>query len=638
MSSAKKVSGRKLESAVFRYKPERGMSLGESIRSTINLFVPMLSIGYTFDTGNSGAYTYVSDKLGRKRMIMVGGRLVAKIVDLPEFFSDKEKAVVYISDIKTAILGLSYHELGHNMFTDMVSKFIVEYPDEKKRNLIHRVFNLLEDPKEEDAMSSYVEEKYPYKVSPRKYFRFIVERIFVPQAEKYEDDGSLGNFLNYLLLLVRVGYKNIASKNDVFEKHREDLVPLIKAFLMEPNGTERIHRCIELCEWMFENIKEFDWDSADEVPKEERVSGAMSKARDSDSGTTLEAPSSSSMSSKLGDEGEESEGSPSDGSDGSDGEGDGTEPESGSVDLDDPCEDEEVLDDVFNDFVHDGDDYDVVIAKEVYGYDDNIVEALDERVAPYIDTCHDVSKFLTLFKDRVKEKSVSGFKSGKLNIRKAMQADAKGGGDLRVFNRKVKMGEDTDLAVYLLGDNSGSMSGSKSVLCCNAMLTVAQACDWSDIPLKVSCFTRTSDAPNGISITIVEKDWEDSFEKSKPYFAINDSHLVRRLKSDRDIPTFSGNWEEVNLYYIWQELKKVKHKTKMLIVMCDGETCGSKEDLKEIVRKMEAEDGIIVLGIGIQCDTVATIYPHHKLFGSEEELKNELADYLVETISKYASR
>ena len=49
-------------------------------------------------------------------------------------------------------------------------------------------------------------------------------------------------------------------------------------------------------------------------------------------------------------------------------------------------------------------------------------------------------------------------------------------------------------------------------------------------------------------------------------------------------------------------------------------------------------DGIHVIGIGLMAREVATIYPHNKIFNSIEDMQNNLAPYLVETLSKFATK
>ena len=226
--------------------------------------------------------------------------------------------------------------------------------------------------------------------------------------------------------------------------------------------------------------------------------------------------------------------------------------------------------------------------------------------------------------------------SGRLAVRRAIKEEISGGCSTRIFQRKLARGRAADLVVSLVTDNSGSMNGRKSQICSRACIMLAQACDWSGIPFEINAFTKTSDTDSGISFTITEKGFEDSFESSKPFLAINDSSLIGGLRSDRYIPTFAGNSEEVNLYYIWQKFKKSKHKTKLMFVLCDGGTTGSRDSLRTVVRQMQEENGIIVIGIGILDTSVVGIYDNVKVFHTMKELEDELAPYLIDTLSQYA--
>lgn len=416
---------------------------------------------------------------------------------------------------------------------------------------------------------------------------------------------------------------------------------------MTSDATKRLKATVALGEWMFENIPEIKWEM-EEPPKEERKSGSMPAAGGMPaSGGTVKAEG---LDRKLGSpeetgkaEGtEDGGGKPEEGGDDGEekekekeGAGSEDEEEDKSAPMPDFEADDEITDEVFNDEIHDGDDHEFVIAKDEYTYDGALIGELDEELEKVSPAAQDVSKFLTLFKGRTRPRMQEGFTKGKVNLRRAMQDEMRDGCDLKLFKQPVRKGRDTDAAFWLLGDNSGSMSGSKSRVCAKGILTMAQACDWAKVPFCASCFTKTCDSYTGTCITIIEKDFEDEFEKAKPYFGINSSSTIDRLHSDKYIPTFAGNSEEINLFYIWKRFQRVNHKTKILMVLCDGATTGSRDSLKRIIRQIE-DDGIIVIGLGIMCSEVANIYPRHKLFGSMEELERELPQYLIDTLSEYA--
>lgn len=607
---------------------------------------PLTNVGLTFNSGVDGAYTTLTGKTKSNLRIVLGGKMVQKIAELPDSFSDEAKFKSYFNDIIKAFYGLDYHEMGHVLFTAMTNMEIAGYPEAKYRGFLHQLMNILEDPIVEMNMILLFKDKYPYDVSPKIFFDFMIEKIFIPQCSSYKDHGDIASFMNYMLLSLRCGKSKLAETNKVFDKYSTDLMRLIGDVYHEGDPDKRIHKVVVLGEWIIENITEFDWSVLDEPPEEKKTTGKpggpgmpgpkTGKGGDVSSDGRIEPgmPSSS--------DGEEGEGGDDSGS--SDGESEDEKEEeeesegtSGRKDIEESVDDFEELDDVFNDVIHDGDDHQWVVAKdEYYIKDDTLVDKLNEQIEKYIDCINDVSKFLQLFKGRIKPRVLEGFTSGRLNIRRAMQDELRNGCDTKLFNRSIKKGQDADLAVSLLCDNSGSMCGEKSHLCSQAALALAQACDWADIPFECNCFTKTCDSMTGTCITITEKSFSDKFENAKPFFAINDSKLINKLGCDRCIPTFCGNSEEINLYYLWKRFARVDHKTKLLFVFCDGMTTGSSEELKTVVRKIEQEDGIIVIGIGICCSEVARVYPHSKIFESTEELETGLAPYLVDTLSHYA--
>lgn len=634
------------------YEISTGVPMRDHIFTLNNILIgPGKKIKVTFDTRGSGAYTCLERGDPTTRRVVLGGGLVKRIAGLPDTITDKAVMKTLFSPSIKAIMGLNLHEMGHNLYTDMVSRDIVEYRDASKIGILHSLFNIIEDYVVEESMVLYYKKNRPYDISPRRFFDFTIKSIFEPQAEEYKDTGAnAGNFMQYLLLLLRCGKSAIKNTNAVFEAHKAEFVPRLQAVLMTSDATERLKATVALGEWMFENIPEIKWEM-EEPPKEERKSGSMpAEGGMPASGGTVKADG---LDKKLGSPGETGKaegtedggGKPEEGGDdGDDGEEKEKEKEAGgsedeeedkSAPMPDFEADDEITDEVFNDEIHDGDDHEFVIAKDEYTYDSALIGELDEELEKVSPAAQDVSKFLTLFKGRTRPRMQEGFTKGKVNLRRAMQDEMRDGCDLKLFKQPVRKGRDTDAAFWLLGDNSGSMSGSKSRVCAKGILTMAQACDWAKVPFCASCFTKTCDSYTGTCITIIEKDFEDEFEKTKPYFGINSSSTIDRLHSAKRIPTFAGNSEEINLFYIWKRFQRVNHKTKILMVLCDGATTGSRDSLKRIIRQIE-DDGIIVIGLGIMCSEVANIYPRHKLFGSMEELERELPQYLIDTLSEYA--
>jgi len=615
----------------------------QAVREKIKLKIalvggPSRKIGLTFDVSSDNAYTTIGGKSKDKLLIHIGGGLVKRLACLPDDFTKKETIKLLIPDIFKAFYGLVYHELGHDVYTDMKSTEISEYPKVEYRGFMHNMFNILEDVVIEFCMAVLFKKEFAYDVNPKVYFDFIIERMFKPQGATYEDDKTQVGFMNYLLLFLRIGEKNIKNNCAIFDKYRKDLTPLLNDVLCEPNGTKRVHNTVVLCEWIIENIKEFDW-TMPEPPEYEKVSGktASSPIPGAKEGFPVigrtEGADSTEEEGSDEKEPEEEEEEPKE-----------EEPEKEEEEDDEEEEakvekeiDEDIYDEVFNDFLHDYDEHEWVDAKEEYEVKKpEVIDQIDEIINENSGMIREVSDYLTLFKGRIKPMRTEGMTSGRLAVRRAIRDEINGGCSTRLFQRKLARGKDADLTIMLVTDNSGSMSGLKSEICSKACIILSQACEWSHIPFEVNAFTKTSDSWDGISFTITEKGMNDTLETCKPFLAINSSEMIGSLRSDRRIPTFAGNSEEVNLYYIWQRFKKVKHKTKLMFVLCDGATTGSRDSLRKVVNGMESEDNIIVIGIGILDSCVLNIYNNAKVFRTMEELDNDLAPYLIDTLSKYA--
>ena len=606
---------------------------------------PSRKISLTYKASTNSAYTNIEGKAKDKLRITIGGEFIKKVAVLPESFSDRKIIKPMIPQIFKSFDGAFYHELGHCIFTDMVCDAIIHYKEPKYINFIHSMFNILEDQVIEFFMEIYFKKHYPYDINPRVYFQYLIESVFIPQAEEYKDDGTQNGFMNYLLLFFRCGESKIKNKNAIWEKYKTDLTPRLKKVLHELDATNRIHYTIELCEWIIENIKEFNW----EMPEPEETHSGKGAGGE---GIPAPAKGPSSMSGFGGghdEEGAEGEapGKPEEGADEKEKEDSKDDSEEDEKESEDSPEeamiekdvDEEVYDTVFNDDIRDGDEHAWSIAKDDFEIkDDSVIEDIDKIIEKNLSTIRNVSDFLTLFKGRIKPMRMEGMTSGRLAVRKAIANEIAGGCNTRLFKKKLARGRDADLVVSLLCDNSGSMSGEKSRICSNACIVLAQACEWSGIPYEINAFVKTFDGYDGISYTIVEKAFEDTLEQAKPYLAINDGKLlyekIRKINSG--VPTFAGNSEEVNIFYIWQKFKKVKHRTKLMFVLCDGMTTGSSDALHKVVTKMESEDNIIVIGIGILCSDVTRSYNHAKVFNSMSELEAGLGPYLIDTLSKYA--
>ena len=637
------------------FEIETGIKTREfmAMQST-RLLGPLTNVHVSFKT--NGAQSYATHVNENNYRVVVGGQVVMQVAALPRTFDDKTKVYHHWWDAVKGLKCQTYHEVGHVRFSDMKSKDIVDYPKEKYRAMLHTLFNIEEDVVLESMVSHVLWDA-------RACFSMAVNNLFVPQAAAYRDGKTAADFFQYLLLISRCGRSAMGGTNAVYDKYKE-IEPMWLDILTTVNPTARLKKVVQFGEWLIAHVKEIKWEETPE-PKEKKSGSSEFPAGGSEEGGSKDGEggegSGGSASSRLKEEMEKrlskkwstDGGSPDKG--GKEAEGgdsptkkpsskggkdvwedvgsDGTASDDGTP----GSEPQELIDQIFDDFLGDwGMRHEWRTRHDFEVRDPHLVEKIDQCIEKFIDPINDVSRFLKLFKGRRKPKSLSGFPRGKLDVRRAMKEDIRDTGSTKLFRQEVKRGKDTDLAIWLLGDNSGSMSGEKARLATQAILTLAQACDYADVPFCSSCFTKTSDSSDGTSITIIQKDFNESFEATKPYFAVNDSKLIDGLKQIIPCHTFQGNSEEVNIWHVWQRFKLVDHTTKILFVMCDGGTTGSPEKLKKVIHARE-DDGIVVIGIGIMASEVGALYPHHKLFHSTKELQEGLATYLVETLEAFVT-
>jgi len=166
--------------------------------------------------------------------------------------------------------------------------------------------------------------------------------------------------------------------------------------------------------------------------------------------------------------------------------------------------------------------------------------------------------------------------------------------DGRVF-KEHKEGKKKDLCVYILVDNSESMSGDKIVNTMKGCYEVARVLQILHIPFSIS--THKSLAGKTVQITDLI-----TFQECK-----------KRQVLDRIfyMHVSGGTHEEIALEYVLKKLSDYKrHRKGFVFVLSDGDTHGV-ERIHELTRLYKKERNIDVIGIGIQTTPlITTTYPN----------------------------
>lgn len=192
----------------------------------------------------------------------------------------------------------------------------------------------------------------------------------------------------------------------------------------------------------------------------------------------------------------------------------------------------------------------------------------------------------------------------------------------RWFKTKELPSEVADLAVKIYVDLSGSMLGGKEVMARNALAVVSEAMSSAEIPFAIYGFTAYSSwnsllaSYNRHVVTIEMKSFSDRFSKSK------NNILFMDYDRDTSIPRYHYNVDETNLYFGYKTFLHQRNETdKLIIVISDGETCGSGTTLKKVIQEA-TDNGIEVYGIGIKSYAVEHIYKNYMLIDSDDDLNN----------------
>jgi hypothetical protein len=651
---------------------------------------------------------------GRKKdryLICIGGLDIKKMAEVPDIITSVKMIYEVGAKIIKAIKAVLHHELAHILYSALDSREIIDYPKEEFKPFFQQTWNCLEDPFIEYTLIQDFKKEHPFHENPKKFFDFLIKTIFIPMGEAYIDTGNQESFMEYLLLMYRIGEDKIAEKNEIYSKYEEDLIPFLNNIMLEPDAYKRVHNVIVMCEWIINNVKEFNWELPEESELQTMVGSGVGggiATNGPKSGTPMKPKKQKKQKGGAGGAGggagPESEEEPEEeeskeeetplecnpeGTIDHEAEADFNEwykdnkdqmeeeteeeseeeaeeeeseeeleeePEEDTTEEseeDDEDEESEEDDDDFGYSIDEGLDDNFVsdLVDNAEHYEDNhiwfsakdecfvpqsIIDDVDNVITKYQGIAQTMADYLLLCKGRIKPQRVEGLTKGRLSMRRVISNAARGGTDLKAFYRKMPRGKAVDLCSYILIDTSGSMNGQKSQLAYEACIITGQACEWGGIPVEISAFVHGTNREEGVvNTTVVEKTFEDKFDDAKGFIALNNSNLYKRIEGSSAIGLFGCNEEEVNLWHIWQKLKKVDHEMKIVFVICDGMTCGSRAKLQQVIEDME-NDNILVIGIGIMCSEVQDSYTHCQVFDSMEEIQKGLAPFILDTITEYS--
>lgn len=547
------------------------------------------------------------------------------VIDQPFFFGkvkdqyyrvdDKERKQI-CHDTMMYFMALFYHEYGHVLFTTfMFPNYMKDIPPEHL-DRVKFLFNILEDP--------LIEAQIKVKIRrSRPYLNYLVDKLFVPQGESYSDAGDTNSFFSYLLLALRLGRKGVAQSCAFYDKHSEKINEYVSRYYREVDGEKRPLIVKEFYEFLLAEGIDFTTPVEDKSCSTVSSVGTPESFGSASSGSAPSAGTSRSAGSlasdRLGDD---------------DGMKSAERPESEITDEELESTKIESSDDFvapsydgfesYDAFASGTSSHEFVPVRDIASIKDTskLMDKYNSTVVKFSDVVYGCMEQIDSFNSLNRVEEIPGFQSGKFSLKSFVKDEP----ILKCFSRPSGYDVSPDLCFYCMVDNSGSMIGNKSSICAQAMIVLYECLSRLDLPFELSAFTNDGDYAGTHCLSYVIKSFDDDAETHKVYVPMNDNSYVREYHFPSHYNTFYGNYDEVNFAFCAERLLSRSNKDKVMIVLSDGETCGDIDKLREEVRKLENE-GVLVLGIGMCCSTVKTIYKNNVVFSSSADLEG-LSDFL----------
>lgn len=230
-----------------------------------------------------------------------------------------------------------------------------------------------------------------------------------------------------------------------------------------------------------------------------------------------------------------------------------------------------------------------------------------------------------IFIERKRNAWNSGYRSGMMvDVKREIRGEATGIDSLNVFMKK-ELPLEKDYAIQILVDLSGSMSGTKIRETYKAVVVLCEAL--KNIGIKLSVI--------GFNDRLYEyKDFDEEYtddlrEGTENMLGEVDNHNGGRADYNDD------GWA---VQEVFNKIKKREEKRKILFVLSDGAPEESPQhrgfDLKQIVKKIEEDKDVHIIGLGIGSGTehVKKFYKDNIANVDVKEFSEKLAEKLRQVI------
>lgn len=232
----------------------------------------------------------------------------------------------------------------------------------------------------------------------------------------------------------------------------------------------------------------------------------------------------------------------------------------------------------------------------------------------------------------------SGLRKGRIN---ASSLSRLATGDDRVFRRR-EVSISKDVAISLLVDNSGSMSGERIQTASDAAFAMSSVLDRMNIANEVIGFSAHYNRIPEREMEKASKDSGVSYARTLPlyipiYKAFDErltpetKRRIAAMAVDRNLLQENVDGEAVQIAA--GRLSRRKEKRHILMVFSDGSpACPGNwmqlhNHLKDSVKMVE-KSGVDVIGIGIQTKSVEKFYSKHVVLNEVSQLAGEVMQQL----------
>lgn len=225
------------------------------------------------------------------------------------------------------------------------------------------------------------------------------------------------------------------------------------------------------------------------------------------------------------------------------------------------------------------------------------------------------------------------FRSGNLHTAKLYKQRL---GNFRLFERPTA-GE-RSLAFQLLIDESASMKGQDKIrMATKTALLLGETLDRVGVPLEIIGFTTADYEARAAMVLGLRPAHAYRTTRCSPlehriYKRFDEPYpLVRRRLAG--IEARHNNWDEEHLLFAYRRLQKRRERTKVMIVISDGQPNGDADYLIASLGNLEAL-GCKVIGVGIGAEFVRQAYRHALVAQDFRQLAHELLTVLAYEVGR----